>query len=164
MRGFLGPNSINCDDFEEYLNQSLEILKIKDGNEDLLGWWSRRSDKFPTLSKMVRDVIAIQASSVALEAAFSAARFQIGDHRHSLAEDSLQTTVLFRDWCNAERRNNYLRKLSKKQASWIKTQHECTNDELEAQGFLSSLPTREDITIDMMRHLELNFKGENRYF
>uniref|UniRef100_A0A3Q7FL94 HAT C-terminal dimerisation domain-containing protein n=1 Tax=Solanum lycopersicum TaxID=4081 RepID=A0A3Q7FL94_SOLLC len=71
MRGFLGLNSINCDDFEEYLNQSLENLEIKDDNEDLLGWWSRRSDAFPTLSKMVCDVLAIQASSVASEAAFN---------------------------------------------------------------------------------------------
>ena len=53
----------------------------------------RRSDAFSTLSKMVCDVLAIQASSVASEAAFSAARFQIGDHRHSLAEDSLETTI-----------------------------------------------------------------------
>ena len=70
MRGFLGLNSTNRDDFEEYLNQSLENLEIKDGNEDLLGWWSRPSDAFPTLSKMVHDVLAIQASSVALESAF----------------------------------------------------------------------------------------------
>ena len=41
MRGFLGLNSTNRDNFEEYLNQSLEVLEIKDGNEDLLGWWSR---------------------------------------------------------------------------------------------------------------------------
>ena len=27
MRGFLGLNSTNCDDFEEYLNQSLENLE-----------------------------------------------------------------------------------------------------------------------------------------
>uniref|UniRef100_A0A3Q7FKP3 HAT C-terminal dimerisation domain-containing protein n=1 Tax=Solanum lycopersicum TaxID=4081 RepID=A0A3Q7FKP3_SOLLC len=72
MRGFLGLSSTNRDDFEEYLNQSLENLEIKDGNEDLLGWWSRRSDAFPTLSKMVHDILAIQASSVASEAAFSA--------------------------------------------------------------------------------------------
>ena len=37
MRGFLGLSSTNRDDFEEYLNQSLENLEIKDGNEDLLG-------------------------------------------------------------------------------------------------------------------------------
>ena len=35
---------------------------------------------------MVRDVLAIQASSIASEAAFSATGFQIGDHRHSLAK------------------------------------------------------------------------------
>ena len=55
-------------------------------------------------------------------------------------------------------------KSSKKQASWIKTQNECSDDELEAQEFLTSLPTPKNITIDMMRQLELNFKGENRYF
>ena len=71
-------------------------MDIKDGNEDLLGWWSKQSNALPTLSKMVRDVLAIQVSLVASEA-FSAARFQIGDHRHSLAEDSLKATVLCRD-------------------------------------------------------------------
>ena len=76
----------------------------------------------------------------------------------------METTVLFRDWCNAERRNNNFPKLSKKQASWIKTQIECSDDELEAQEFLASLPTPKDITIDIMRQIELNFKGENRYF
>uniref|UniRef100_A0A3Q7GDD9 HAT C-terminal dimerisation domain-containing protein n=1 Tax=Solanum lycopersicum TaxID=4081 RepID=A0A3Q7GDD9_SOLLC len=74
MRGFLGLNSTKRDDFEEYLNQFLEVLEIKDGNKDLLRWWSRRNDAFPTLSKMVRDVLSIQASSVASEAAFSAAK------------------------------------------------------------------------------------------
>ena len=113
---------------------------------------------------MVRDVLAIQASSIASEAAFSTTMFQIGDHRHSLAEDSLETTILFRDWSNAERRNNNLPKLSKKQASWIKTQIECSDDELEAQEFLTSLPTPEDITIDMMRQLELNFKRRKQIF
>lgn len=54
---------------------------------------------------MVRDVLAIQASLIASEAAFSETRFQLGDHRHSLAEECLKTLFLFRDWGNAERRN-----------------------------------------------------------
>lgn len=70
MRGFLGLNSTNRDDFEEYLNQSLKALKIKDGNEDLLRWSRRRSVAFPILSEMIHDVLATQASSVALESAF----------------------------------------------------------------------------------------------
>lgn len=163
MRDFLGLNSTNRDDFEEYLNQSLETVEDGDGNEDLLAWWRRRSVAFPILSKMVRDVLAIQASSVASEAAFSAARFQLGDHRHSLAEDSLEISVLFRDWVNAERRNYNLPKLSSKQEAWINAVIGSSDDELESQEFLASLPTPEDVTVDMMRQLELNFKGEYKY-
>ncbi|KAG5632945.1 hypothetical protein H5410_004662 [Solanum commersonii] len=52
-----------------------------------------------------------EGSSVASEAAFSVARFQIGNHRYLLAEDSLEISVLFRDWINYERRNQGLPKL-----------------------------------------------------
>ena len=57
-------------------------------------------------------MLAIQASSVTSEQAFSAARFMIGDHRYSLANDSFEISVLFRDWVNAERRNTGLPLLS----------------------------------------------------
>ena len=116
-------------------------MEIKDGNEDLFGWWSRRSDAFPTLCKIVRDILVIQASSIPSETAFSAARFQIGDHRLSLAEDSLETTILFRDWVNVDTRNNNLSKLSSKQATWIKMTIESSDDELESQELLECLPT-----------------------
>ncbi|KAK4341219.1 hypothetical protein RND71_039720 [Anisodus tanguticus] len=53
---------------------------------------------------MARDVLNIQASSTASESAFSAGRYQIGDHKHSLAGDNLEIAVLFRDWIRAERR------------------------------------------------------------
>ena len=39
---------------------------------------------------MARDVLAIQASSVASEGVFSVARFQSGEHMHSIAADSLE--------------------------------------------------------------------------
>ncbi|XP_049405035.1 uncharacterized protein LOC125868424 [Solanum stenotomum] len=64
---------------------------------DILEWWSNRGQGFPKLQPIARDVLAIQASSVASEGAFSAARFQIGEHRHSLAADRLEISVLFRD-------------------------------------------------------------------
>ena len=54
---------------------------------------------------MARDILAMQASSVASEGVFSATRFQLGEHRHSLAADNLEISLLFRDWINAERRN-----------------------------------------------------------
>ena len=103
------------------------------------------------MSKIVRDVLAIQASSVASEAAFSAARFQLGDHRHSLAKESLETSVLFRDWVNATRRNHNLPRLNSKQEAWINAVIGSSDEELESQEFLPSLPTPEDVTVDMMR-------------
>ena len=63
---------------------------------------------------MVRDVLAIQASYVSSEATFSVAKFKISDHRHILVEDSLESTISFRDWVNADKRNNNFPKLSSK--------------------------------------------------
>lgn len=107
-----GFDSSIDDELDSYLNQGLESIKDEEGNEQLLAWWRERGKAFPTLSIMARNILAIQASSVASESAFSAARFQIGDHRHSLAEDSLEIFVLFRDWINSERRNLGFEKLT----------------------------------------------------
>uniref|UniRef100_A0A3Q7IF39 HAT C-terminal dimerisation domain-containing protein n=1 Tax=Solanum lycopersicum TaxID=4081 RepID=A0A3Q7IF39_SOLLC len=89
----------NKNDFDAYVNQNTEPT------DDVLAWWRNRGKGFPKLQPMARDVLAIQASSVASKGIFSAARFQIGEHMHSLAVDSLEISVLFRDWINAERRN-----------------------------------------------------------
>ncbi|XP_059311207.1 zinc finger BED domain-containing protein DAYSLEEPER-like [Lycium ferocissimum] len=109
-------NTQNESDLESYLDQSLEsIIVDDDDNEDILGWWRECGKAFPLLSKMARDMLTIQSSSVASEAAFSAARFQLGDHRHSLAQDSLEISVLFRAWINAERKNCGLPKLTRQE-------------------------------------------------
>ncbi|KAF3644491.1 Phospholipid-transporting ATPase 2 [Capsicum annuum] len=67
-----------------------ESIRDETGKQQLLSWWKTRIRQFPKLSRMVRDLLSIQASSVALEQSFSAGRFIIGDHRYSLARDSLE--------------------------------------------------------------------------
>uniref|UniRef100_A0A3Q7IFF9 Uncharacterized protein n=1 Tax=Solanum lycopersicum TaxID=4081 RepID=A0A3Q7IFF9_SOLLC len=89
----------NRNDFDAYINQNTEPT------EDILQWWRNRGKGFPKLVPMVRDILGMQASSVTSKGVFSATRFQLGEHRHSLAADSLEISVLFRDWINAERRN-----------------------------------------------------------
>ncbi|KAK4362051.1 hypothetical protein RND71_017292 [Anisodus tanguticus] len=74
------------------------------GHEDLLKYWRQNENTFPTLAKMTRDILNIQASSITSESAFSAGRFQIVEHIHSLAGDTLEIAVLFRDWIRSERR------------------------------------------------------------
>ena len=68
-------------------------------------WWKENAHSFPILSAMAKDVLAIPISSVASESAFSQGRQQLGDHRHSLANTSLEVLVCLRDWIRAERRN-----------------------------------------------------------
>ena len=59
----------------------------------------------PKLQLMARDILAMQASLVASEGVFSAENFQLGEHMHSLAADSLEISVLFWDCINIARRN-----------------------------------------------------------
>ncbi|KAK4353077.1 hypothetical protein RND71_028595 [Anisodus tanguticus] len=81
--------------YQEVINEDgHEDLQIRRGNEKT----------FPTLSLMARDVLNIQASSIVSESSFSAARYQIGDHRHSLAETTWKLRYYSRDWIRAERR------------------------------------------------------------
>ena len=99
LEDYLELSHDNRNDFDAYINQMTEHT------EDVLKWWRERTKGFPKLVPMVRDILAMQASSVASEGVFSVARFQLGEHRHSLVADNLEISVLFRDWINAERRN-----------------------------------------------------------
>ncbi|KAG6514027.1 hypothetical protein ZIOFF_024365 [Zingiber officinale] len=58
---------------------------------DALGWWKLDTYKFPVLSTLARDILAILISTVASEATFSAGGCVIDKYRASLAP----TTVNF---------------------------------------------------------------------
>ncbi|GAA0165153.1 hypothetical protein LIER_39924 [Lithospermum erythrorhizon] len=51
----------------QYLNEPCENV----GNLDILQWWKLNSIRYPILSKVARDVLAILVSTVASEQAFS---------------------------------------------------------------------------------------------
>ena len=87
LKDYLELSHDNINDFDAYINQNTEPT------EDILKWWRDRTKGFPKLVPMVRDILAMQASSVTSEGVFSAARFQLGEHRHSLAPDSLDISV-----------------------------------------------------------------------
>ncbi|XP_070003572.1 uncharacterized protein [Nicotiana sylvestris] len=100
---FLNHSSSHWTCLVRFTTQGLE-KENPDGSFDLLEWWKAREKHFPVLARMARDILSIQASTVALESAFSQARLEIGDHRASMRE-SLEKSVLFRDWIRSERRN-----------------------------------------------------------
>ncbi|KAL3334514.1 hypothetical protein AABB24_030975 [Solanum stoloniferum] len=125
----------------------------------ILVWWKNRENQFPTLARIVRDVLAIQASSVASEQAFSAARFMIGDHRYSLAKDSLEISVLFRDWVNAERRNTGLPQLNSQIEDEIdEIFGDNSDDGMEAMEEERQIQVPKNVSFEMIQKLRKDFK------
>jgi hypothetical protein len=68
---------------------------------DILEWWEMHSINYPVLSCIARDVLAIQASTVASESSFSAGGRIISDHRTRLKSDTVEGLLCLQDWLNA---------------------------------------------------------------
>ncbi|KAB8109673.1 hypothetical protein EE612_046023, partial [Oryza sativa] len=69
-----------------------------DENFDVLSWWKRNADVYPTLSLMARDFLAIPVSTVSSESAFSAAGRLLGKDRTSMSPETLEASICLKDW------------------------------------------------------------------
>jgi hypothetical protein len=85
-------------ELDRYLSEEL-FPRQKDF--DILGWWEMHSPKYPVLSCIARDVLAIQASTVASESSFSAGGRIISDHRTRLKSDTVEGLICLQDWLKA---------------------------------------------------------------
>ena len=65
---------------------------------DILQWWKLNSTKYPILSHMARDILAIPVSTVASESAFSTGGRVLDPHRTSLKPDTVEALVCAQDW------------------------------------------------------------------
>ena len=77
------------------------VLRTSDrmGREfDVLGWWGRNAAKYPVLSDMVKDVLAIQVSSVASESAFSTSGRILDPYRSCLTPYMIEALVCTQQW------------------------------------------------------------------
>ncbi|CAD6256622.1 unnamed protein product [Miscanthus lutarioriparius] len=82
-------------EIDTYLEEPLE----GDNDDfDILTWWKSRSDKFPVLSTMVPDFLAIPLSTVSSESAFSLGERILGERRSSLMPEMLKALVCAKDW------------------------------------------------------------------
>ena len=83
-------------ELDNYLEEAL--VELDEENFDILQWWKRNSDLYPTLAKMARDFLAVQVSTVASESAFSAAG-RLTDHlRNSMTAETIEALVCSKDW------------------------------------------------------------------
>jgi hypothetical protein len=85
----------NKTELDRYLAEECEehVKKI-----DILAWWKGQATRFPILSKLARDVLAIQISIVAIESAFSSGGRVLDDFRTSVTPFMVEALVCTQDW------------------------------------------------------------------
>ncbi|XAR55255.1 hypothetical protein NMG60_11035280 [Bertholletia excelsa] len=80
---------------EQYLE---EPLFPSSADFSILNWWKINSTRLPTLAKIARDILAIPATTVALEAAFSLGGRVLDETGSSLPPDVVEALVTANDW------------------------------------------------------------------
>ncbi|MQM19274.1 hypothetical protein Taro_052275 [Colocasia esculenta] len=83
-------------ELERYLDES--VIPLNHKSFDILKWWSDNSLVYPTLSKITRDYLAIPASTVASEAAFSNGGRVLDQYRSRLTPDIVEALICCEDW------------------------------------------------------------------
>ncbi|KAL2903417.1 Zinc finger BED domain-containing protein RICESLEEPER 2 [Bienertia sinuspersici] len=83
-------------DLNKYLDEKRELNTGR--NFDVLGWWKKREDSYPTLALMARDVLAIPVSTIASESAFSTSSRVLDPFRSSLPPKMVEALICGQDW------------------------------------------------------------------
>ncbi|OMP10317.1 hypothetical protein COLO4_04623 [Corchorus olitorius] len=85
----------NKTELEIYLK---EEMKQQGAAFDVLSWWKLNGPRFPILSCLARDVLAVLVSTVASESAFSTGGRVIDVYRSSLNSKMVQALICGQDW------------------------------------------------------------------
>ncbi|WVZ87256.1 hypothetical protein U9M48_033925 [Paspalum notatum var. saurae] len=99
------------EDWDQHLNeqassqQYTELDKyLEDGlvprkdDFDILNWWMCHTTKYPTLAAIAQDILAMPASAVQSEAAFTNSGPVIPKHHSTLSIKTIEALVCTRDW------------------------------------------------------------------
>ncbi|KAJ9547386.1 hypothetical protein OSB04_019929 [Centaurea solstitialis] len=65
---------------------------------DILRWWKVNSERFPILSKVARDILAVPISTVASESTFSTSGRVLDNFRSSLTPKIVEALICTQDW------------------------------------------------------------------
>lgn len=101
--------SSKVNDLEKYLSEeTLKVTKANESTFDILAWWKNQKDTYHVLSLLARDVLAMQASTVASESAFSAGGRVVDPYCSRLDSEMAQALICTKDWIAGVRRGkNY---------------------------------------------------------
>ena len=84
-------------ELDKYVGEICEPFD-KSVHFDILQWWKVNSQRFPILSLMARDVLAIPISTVASESVFSTSGRVLDSYRSSLGDKTIECLICTQDW------------------------------------------------------------------
>ncbi|KAI6681594.1 hypothetical protein NL676_035475 [Syzygium grande] len=82
-------------ELDQYLDETL-LPRVQEF--DVLGWWKLNKLKYPTLSKMARDILSIPVSTVLPDSVFDTAPKEMDRYRCSLRPDTVEALLCTKDW------------------------------------------------------------------
>ncbi|KAI3813486.1 hypothetical protein L1987_18211 [Smallanthus sonchifolius] len=80
-------------------------------NFDILSWWQGKESQYPVLAAMARDLLTVQASTVASESAFSLSGRVLSIRRTRLTPESMDMCICLKDHLDAAERVQHVAKL-----------------------------------------------------
>ncbi|XP_026398540.1 zinc finger BED domain-containing protein DAYSLEEPER-like isoform X1 [Papaver somniferum] len=83
----------STDELSQYLSEAPSPITT-----DILDWWKRNSSKYPRLSVMARDFLAVQSTSVSPDEAFSEKGDEVDNQRFCLPHGSTQPVLCMKAW------------------------------------------------------------------
>ena len=75
-----------------------EQLVPRSANLDILAHWKANASRYPVLSLMARDILAIPISTVAFESTFSIGGRVLDCYQSALKPNIVQAIVCLKDW------------------------------------------------------------------
>lgn len=88
---------------EQYLD---EPRTDRNSNLDILAFWKANQFRYPILTAMARDILAIPVTTVASESTFSVSGRVLDQYRSSLGKETIQALICTRDWLYGDTGND----------------------------------------------------------
>ena len=85
-------------ELDKYLNEDPDDDDDNDDDFNILDWWKVNSHRFPIISQLARDVLAMPISTIASESAFSTGGCVLDAYRSSLTPKVAQALICAQDW------------------------------------------------------------------
>lgn len=96
----IGSRYVPKSEFDQYLEEETHPMADK---FNILTWWEVNGSRFPTISKIARDVLAVPTATVASESAFSIGGRVIDESRSCLLPDAVEALITTSDWIPSRR-------------------------------------------------------------